>query len=100
MASGSRHNVSARPGGQQLAIGPVKPHAGGRHPGPQAQHLGLQVEALADAWAQVIDAQIDGAKLRHSQRDFIVPALGSAEFDVNVTADSTRARPKAPNIGR
>ena len=59
----SRHDVRARATRQQLPVGPQELHARARHARAQAHDFGAQFKELADAGAQVVDAQVDGAEL-------------------------------------
>ena len=59
----SGDDVRAGAGRQQLAVRAQEIHARAGHPRAQPQHLGPQLELLADRGAQVVDAQVDGAQL-------------------------------------
>ena len=59
----STDDVGTGAGGQQLAVGAPEFHASTGHAGAQTQHFGAQFEVVADAGAQVVDAQVDGAEL-------------------------------------
>jgi branched-chain amino acid transport system substrate-binding protein len=55
------------------AVGRAEFHARAGHARAQAQHFGVQVKVLADAGAQVVDAQVDRAQLAKA-----LQALGGA----------------------
>ena len=92
-ATHSGHDVGRRPRRHDLPIRAQKLHARGRHARAQAQHLRAQLEVAADAGAQIVDAQVNGAQLGKAAQ----PLRGQIRQD----APTTRSAPlRGPLAGR